>query len=122
MRGKNQASGVRRSDAPDPSEQDTLVNPTPLAEVLSDVMEAYDRGKKFEHCRRIASLQANLLLSHQRTFSNRSGSKASIRTRVCCMLSRSRKVTVSRSSGPFSPRVSKSIVTPNGVPASSCRR
>jgi len=47
-------------------EQDPLVNPTLLAEVLSDATEAYDRGEKFEHYRRIPSLQACLLASqHQ---------------------------------------------------------
>ena len=40
------------------AEEDTLVNPTLLAEVLSDTTEAYDRGEKFGHYRRIASLQA----------------------------------------------------------------
>src|SRR4051812_27595760 len=48
--------------------------------------------------------------------------KSPIRTRSCFIESRSRNVTVSRDSSPFSPRVSKSIVTPNGVPISSCRR
>ena len=42
---------------------DTVVNPTVLAEVLSDSTEAYDRGKKFEHYRQIASLQEYLLVS-----------------------------------------------------------
>ena len=45
--------------------QDTLVNPTLLAEVLSDATEAYDRGEKFGHYRRIASLQAYLLVSQR---------------------------------------------------------
>ena len=30
-------------------EQDTLLNPLVIFEVLSDATEAYDRGKKFEH-------------------------------------------------------------------------
>ena len=47
-------------------EGDTLVNPTLLGEVLSDATEAYDRGEKFEHYRRIASLQAYLLVSQQK--------------------------------------------------------
>ena len=38
-------------------------------------------------------------------------------TRSCFMLSRWRKVTVSFFAGPFSPMVSKSTVTPKGVPA-----
>lgn len=56
------------------------------------------------------------ILSKSRSFSSAIG------TRSCFMLSRSRNVTVSRFSGPFSPIVSKSMVTPKGVPASSCRR
>ena len=48
-------------------------------------------------------------------------SNSSIFTRSCRASSRCRRVTVSFSSGPFSPSVSKSIVMPNGVPASSCR-
>jgi Uma2 family endonuclease len=36
---------------------DTLLNPTVLMEVLSDSTEAFDRGGKFAHCRRLASLQ-----------------------------------------------------------------
>jgi Uma2 family endonuclease len=47
-------------------EQDTLINPTLLAEVLSDSTEAYDRGEKFEHYRRIPSLQAYLLVSQHK--------------------------------------------------------
>ena len=47
-------------------EEDTLVNPTLLAEVLSDATESYDRGDKFEHYRRIPSLQAFLLVSQRK--------------------------------------------------------
>ncbi len=47
------------------AEQDTLVNPTLLAEVLSDATEAYDRGEKFGHYRRMASLQAYLVVSQR---------------------------------------------------------
>jgi Uma2 family endonuclease len=42
---------------------DTITNPTVIVEVLSDSTEAYDRGKKFEHYRRIPSLQEYLLVS-----------------------------------------------------------
>ena len=38
-------------------EVDTLLNPTVLFEVLSESTEAYDRGVKFGHYRRIPSLQ-----------------------------------------------------------------
>lgn len=44
---------------------DNATNPTVLVEVLSPSTEAYDRGKKFEHYRRIASLQDYLLVSQR---------------------------------------------------------
>jgi len=44
-------------------ETDTLVNPTVIVEVLSPSAEGYDRGAKFAHYRRIASLQEYLLIS-----------------------------------------------------------
>jgi Uma2 family endonuclease len=47
-------------------EQDCLLNPTLLAEVLSESTEGYDRGTKFEHYRRIPSLQAYLLVSQHK--------------------------------------------------------
>lgn len=43
--------------------RDTLLNPTVLIEVLSPSTEAYDRGEKFAHYRRIESLQEYLLVS-----------------------------------------------------------
>jgi Uma2 family endonuclease len=46
--------------------QDILTNPTLIAEVLSASTEDYDRGKKFEHYRSIASLQTYMLLSQSR--------------------------------------------------------
>src|SRR5437879_13361314 len=46
-------------------EQDVLLNPIMLVEVLSDSTEAYDRGKKFEHYRQIPSLQEYLLASQK---------------------------------------------------------
>jgi Uma2 family endonuclease len=42
---------------------DTLLNPTLLIEVLSPSTEAYDRGGKFAHYRKIASLREYLLIS-----------------------------------------------------------
>lgn len=45
---------------------DTVTNPTLLVEVLSPSTEAYDRGEKFAHYRRIDSLQQVLLVSQQR--------------------------------------------------------
>ena len=41
----------------DDAQKDTLLNPTVLIEVLSPSTEAYDRGEKFAHYRRLASLQ-----------------------------------------------------------------
>jgi Uma2 family endonuclease len=46
-------------------EMDTLLNPTLVAEVLSDSTEAYDRGKKFEHYRQIPSLRGCLFISQR---------------------------------------------------------
>jgi Uma2 family endonuclease len=45
------------------NERDVIVNPTLVAEVLSDATEAYDRGKKFEQYRQVASLREYLLVS-----------------------------------------------------------
>lgn len=42
---------------------DTLLNPKVIFEVLSDSTEAYDRGKKFDHYRQIASLAEYVLVS-----------------------------------------------------------
>jgi Uma2 family endonuclease len=44
-------------------EQDTLLNPVLIVEVLSDSTEAYDRGKKFEQYRRIPTCREYLLVS-----------------------------------------------------------
>ena len=46
-------------------EQDTLLNPIVLIEVLSPATEAYDRGKKFEHYRQINTFQEYLLVSQE---------------------------------------------------------
>ena len=42
---------------------DTLLNPTLLIEVLSPSTEAFDRGGKFAHYRKIGSLQEYLLVA-----------------------------------------------------------
>ena len=42
---------------------DTLLNPTVLMEVLSDSTEAFDRGGKFAHYRRLESLQEYVLIT-----------------------------------------------------------
>jgi Uma2 family endonuclease len=47
----------------DPGDANTIVNPILLVEVLSDSTEAYDRGEKFAHYRRILSLREYVLAS-----------------------------------------------------------
>ncbi|HSB61782.1 MAG TPA: Uma2 family endonuclease, partial [Vicinamibacteria bacterium] len=47
-------------------QQDTLTNPTLIVEVLSDSTEDYDRGRKFEHYRSLASLQEYVLVAQDR--------------------------------------------------------
>ena len=46
--------------------QDTLVNPNLIVEVLSPSTEAYDRGRKFEHYRSIPSVTEYLLVASDR--------------------------------------------------------
>ncbi|MBW3538816.1 MAG: Uma2 family endonuclease [Planctomycetes bacterium] len=48
------------------AEVDTLLNPTVLCEVLSKTSEAYDRGRKFAHYRRLPSLKSYVLISQDR--------------------------------------------------------
>ena len=50
----------------DPKDADTLINPTALFEVLSPSTEAYDRGAKFAHYRRLPSLREYWLVSADR--------------------------------------------------------
>lgn len=54
--------------APETSKADdhALLNPTMLVEVLSPSTEAYDRGLKASHYRRIPSLQAYLVVTQDR--------------------------------------------------------
>ena len=47
----------------DDEHYDTVLNPTLIVEVLSPSTEAYDRGKKFEHYQRLASLREYILVS-----------------------------------------------------------
>ena len=44
---------------------DVLLNPLLIVEVLSDSTESYDRGEKFFHYRRIASLREYVLVSQK---------------------------------------------------------
>lgn len=46
-----------------PDDSDAITNPVVLVEVLSDSTEAYDRGAKAAHYRRIASLREYVLVS-----------------------------------------------------------
>ncbi|HEX3580586.1 MAG TPA: Uma2 family endonuclease [Thermoanaerobaculia bacterium] len=45
---------------------DTLLNPTVIVEVLSGSTEAYDRGEKFAHYRRIESLREYVLVAQDK--------------------------------------------------------
>ncbi len=45
---------------------DTLLNPVVIVEVLSASTEAYDRGEKFAHYRRLESLQEYLLVAQDK--------------------------------------------------------
>ncbi len=47
----------------DDDHKDMLLNPDVIIEVLSDSTESYDRGKKFENYRKIASLKEYVLIS-----------------------------------------------------------
>jgi len=49
----------------DPDNANTVTNPVLVVEVLSDTTEAYDRGEKFAHYRRIASLREVVLVSQR---------------------------------------------------------
>ena len=49
--------------------QDTLKNPTLVIEILSPSTQGYDRGEKFEHYRKLNSLQTYVLVSQDRAFS-----------------------------------------------------
>ena len=46
-----------------PDDKDAITNPIVLVEVLSDSTEAYDRGAKWAHYRRIPSLREYVLVS-----------------------------------------------------------
>lgn len=49
----------------DPESDTAITNPTVLVEVLSDSTEAYDRGEKFAHYRRIPSLREYVLVGQK---------------------------------------------------------
>lgn len=58
-------SVVRGDLERDPESAVTVTNPRLVVEVTSDGTEAYDRGEKLEHYRRIPSLAAILVISHR---------------------------------------------------------
>ncbi len=47
-------------------QQDTLLNPTLIVEVLSESTKDYDRGGKFEHYRSLASLSEYVLITQDK--------------------------------------------------------
>jgi Uma2 family endonuclease len=51
-----------RAELDPDSPKTTVTNPTVLVEVLSDSTEAYDRGEKFAHYRRLPSLREYVLV------------------------------------------------------------
>src|SRR5919201_2587340 len=50
----------------DDAQRDTLINPTVIIEVLSTSTEAYDRGEKFAHYRRLGSLTDYVLVAQDK--------------------------------------------------------
>ncbi len=50
----------------DPEDDHTIINPVVVVEVLSPSTQAYDRGEKLEHYKRIPTLRACLLVAHDR--------------------------------------------------------
>ena len=59
------ASVVCGSLERDPENRNAVTNPRVIVEVLSDSTEAYDRGEKFAHYRRIPSLAEYILVSQK---------------------------------------------------------
>jgi len=54
-----------------------LLNPVLIVEVLSDSTEAYDRGRKFEHYRKLESLMEYVLIASIARMSNPTGGNRS---------------------------------------------
>jgi Uma2 family endonuclease len=55
----------------DDENRDILLNPTVIIEVLSKTTEAYDRGEKFAHYRRLQSLKEYVLIAQDRVLLER---------------------------------------------------
>nr|VFJ74526.1 MAG: Endonuclease, Uma2 family (restriction endonuclease fold) [Candidatus Kentron sp. FW] len=53
------------------TEEDTLLNPILIIEILSDSTEAYDRGDKFFHYRAIMSFAEYILVSQKKPYMER---------------------------------------------------
>lgn len=49
----------------DDKHRDTILNPTVIVEVLSESAKDYDKGRKFEHYRRLASLKDYILIAQE---------------------------------------------------------
>jgi Uma2 family endonuclease len=49
----------------DPEDKNALTNPLVLVEITSDGTEAYDRGEKLDHYKRISSLREVMIVSHR---------------------------------------------------------
>jgi Uma2 family endonuclease len=47
----------------DPESSETILNPAVIVEILSEGTERYDRGEKFEHYKRVGSLQEYVLVA-----------------------------------------------------------
>jgi Uma2 family endonuclease len=47
-------------------QQDTVLNPDVIIEVLSDSTESYDRGLKFENYRKLSSLKEYIMISQNK--------------------------------------------------------
>jgi Uma2 family endonuclease len=58
-------SGRLELDPEDPKKQ-TVINPRVIVEILSPSTEAYDRGEKLSHYKRIPSVEDIVLVSHDR--------------------------------------------------------
>ena len=57
------AGVVGGAPPPDPADTDAVTNPTVIVEVLSPSTEAYDRGQKAAHYRRIPSVMEYVLVA-----------------------------------------------------------
>ena len=69
-----------------PEDENAVINPTLIVEVLSPGTAAYDRGDKFDHYKHFASLLQYVLVSHtERCVEvwNRAGDSTWTKTELC---------------------------------------